>query len=102
MSRFRHFKATRLKVTEVLPFNGLLLQSWHCSQHIATVMKTLPELLSSRRVREILGVCPNTLRRMEIRGQLKPFRLNSRVKRFFLKDVQAFIDGLAKKQGLSL
>lgn len=49
-------------------------------------------LLSRWQVAEKLGVSLDTVKRMEKRGQLKPIRLNSRMVRYRLNEVDSMME----------
>ena len=58
-------------------------------QNLASKAPAKGVLLQSRwQVAEILGVSIDTIKRMERRGQLIPIRLNSRMIRYRLTDVE--------------
>jgi predicted DNA-binding transcriptional regulator AlpA len=56
-------------------------------------------VLSRHQVCEKLGVSHDTVKRMEARGQLKPIRLNSRMIRYRVSDIDRMLQAHAAQGG---
>jgi len=59
--------------------------------YIAQQLDSQSELMTRAAVCSLFGVVPATLRNWELRGLLRPFRLNARVLRYDRRDVDKLL-----------